>query len=492
MADFGFVGAEYQAASPTQDAQQCINWYPETDPTKADLPTTQENETQRGVIALYPTPGLVTRCQLVIGEVRALHVLPGGILFLAVSKNIIYLVTAAYTATAVGTLLSSSGRVYISNNGVSAYITDGVNRYTYDWVGNSFATVSDGAFNGGGWCDEIDNFIIYNRPGTNQWGCTNVGDVISGSLNLGTLIGSSNNITSVFADHRQVLVFGERYSERHINAGTFPFPFAIVPGSSIQHGTTAPGSISRLGEGVAFLANDTRGQATVVTWGAAVTSPVRISTFAIENAIQSYPVTDDAIGYTYTQSGHEFYVLTFPTQDITWVYDLATQLWHRRSWREPNTGIYHRHRGNCAANFGDDILVGDFENGKIYALSQSTYTESVGDTPNALPCLRRCRHLTNDLKRQFFSDLQIQFQPGVGLVSGQGSDPECILRWSNDGGFTWGNDHILKIGQMGEYKRRAIRRRLGWARDRVYEIVVTDPVYRVVVSANLTASGGAS
>ena len=77
-------------------------------------------------------------------------------------------------------------------------------------------------------------------------------------------------------------------------------------------------------------------------------------------------------------------------------------------------------------------------------------------------------------------------------MSGQGSDPECILRWSNDGGFTWGNDHILKIGKAGEYKRRAIRRRLGYARDRVYEVVVTDPVYRVIVSAELKAMSGAN
>ena len=109
-----------------------------------------------------------------------------------------------------------------------------------------------------------------------------------------------------------------------------------------------------------------------------------------------------------------------------------------------------------------------------------------------IPAIRRCPHITSDLKRQFFSDLQIQFQPGVGLVSGQGSDPSFILRWSDDGGFTWGNDHIIKIGKAGQYKYRAIRRRMGWARDRVYEVVITDPVYRTIISANLNASSGSN
>ncbi len=214
----------------------------------------------------------------------------------------------------------------------------------------------------------------------------------------------------------------------------------------------------------------------------------RGKTFAVENAIQSYSRSDDAIAYTYTQSGHEFYMLTFPTADVTWCYDLASGLWHKRAWRDPVSGIYHRHRSNCSAVFNGDVVVGDYENGTLYKFSQTDYT----DDGDPLPCVRRCRHLTSNLNRQFFADLQIQFQPGVGLQTGQGSDPEFILRWSNDGGFTFGNDHLVKIGKAGKYRNRAIKRRLGWARDRIFEVVVTDPVYRVIVSANLNASSGAN
>lgn len=489
MPDFGFVGPSYVAASITQDDQECINWYPETDPTKADNPSTAENEAQRGVIALYPTPGLVVRGQPAGGEVRGMLTLPGGVLMLVAIYNGLYTVDLNFNATRVGTLYSYSGRVFITDNGVSAYITDGSpHRYYYTWGTNTFAAINDGAFIGGGTCDDVDNFMIYNRPDSNQWGCTDVGAVTSNALNLGSVIGASDNLKALIADHRQVLLLCGKYAERWINVGSFPFPFAVIPGSSMQHGIAAIGSIARLGEGTAFLAQDTRGNATVVTWGAANPTPQRISTFAVENAIQSYAVTDDAIAYTYSQSGHEFYMLTFPTADVTWCFDLATNMWHKRAWRDPGTGVYHRHRSNCAALFGGEVIVGDFENGNLYALSQSEYT----DAGDPLPCLRRCRHLTSNLNRQFFSDLQIQFQPAVGLQSGQGSDPECILRLSNNGGFTFGNDHILKLGGVGQYKKRAIKRRLGYARDRVFEIEMTDPVYRVVVSANLNASSGAS
>ncbi len=485
--DFEFVGAAYEAASLTQDDQACINWYPEVDPTKFGGSKANSVSGERGVMALYPTPGLLSKAQLADGEVRGLHTMPGGGTLIAVSASTVYSVDTAYTSTVIGNLLTSSGQVSITDNGTAAYFTDGQYRYSYTLATGVFKQEVDGAFTEGGVCGELDNYIIYNRPGTRQWGCTDVSSTSSAALNLGSLIGSSCNLKAVMPDHRQVLLLGEDFSERHVNVGTFPFPFAVIPGSSIQHGLQAVKSIARLGEAVAYLAADDRGKATVVIWGASVTTPVRISTFAIENAIQGYAVTSDAIGYTYAQAGHEIYVLTFPTADVTWCYDLSTQLWHRRAWRDP-MGVLHRHRSNCAAAFGNDTVVGDFENGKLYTLSQSTYQ----DDGVPLPCIRRCRHLTTDLKRQFFSDLQIQFQPGVGLTSGQGSDPECLLRWSNDGGFTWGNDHVLKLGKMGEYTRRAMKRRLGWGRDRVFEIEMTDPVYRVVVSANMNASAGAN
>ena len=486
MPDFSFVGAAYEAASPTQDTQVCINWYPEVDPTKKDdNPFTPDG---RGVIALYPTPGLSVVGELAAAaEVRGFNVIPGGQTLLAVSGNKFYSIDTNYTATEIGTLLTSSGQVSITNNGVAAYLTDGTSRYYYIWGTGVFAAIADGAFAGGDVCAEMDNFIFYNDPNTNQFGCTSAGSIVSNALNSGQKIGGSDNIVAVAADHRQVILLGETESERWVNVGTFPFPFAIIPGTSIQHGLQARFSVARLGEGLACLALDDRGQATVVMWGAAIPSPVRISTFAIETAIQGYSRTDDAIAYSYAQSGHEFYVLTFPTADVTWCFDLSTGLWHRRAWRDSNN-FYHRHRSNCAVVFNNQIIVGDYQNGKLYELSTTNYT----DAGDPLPCVRRCPHLTNDLRNTFHHDLQIQFQPGVGLQTGQGSDPECILRFSDDGGFTWSNDHIIKIGKVGKYRNRAIKRRLGLARDRVYEITVTDPVYRAVISANLNATVGAN
>jgi hypothetical protein len=70
----------------------------------------------------------------------------------------------------------------------------------------------------------------------------------------------------------------------------------------------------------------------------------------------------------------------------------------------------------------------------------------------------------------------------LGIV---GRGPEIILKWSNDGGKTWSDGRALDCGQAGETLTRVIARRLGSARDRVYEISMTDPIPWRIIDAYL-------
>ena len=101
-----------------------------------------------------------------------------------------------------------------------------------------------------------------------------------------------------------------------------------------------------------------------------------VSTPAISNAIAKYYVVSDAIGYTYQEDGHEFYVLNFPTADDTFVFDGMTQLWHKRLSYDPYAGVWHRHRSNCFLNFQNQRLVGDYQNGSIYQMTRTAYTDA--------------------------------------------------------------------------------------------------------------------
>ena len=479
MADFGFVGASYEAPSIYQDAQECINWYPEIDPTKPDG--------SRGIIALYPTPGLTALVtSLNNAPVRAMHTSPDGNTFIAVIGNTVYLIDSAYSATTLGTLTTNIGYVQIQDNNLQAMIVDGANRYSYTYGSlTSFSVLpaSDGAFQGANSVDIVDNYLVYSKGGNSQqWGSTNALSTTSEQLSFASKFGSSDNLVSLIVSNRQVYLLGTKTSEIWTDAGLFPFPFQIIPGSSSQYGCAAEGSIARTVSSFAFLSKNNRGQAMFMAFDGYM--PKRISTHAVENTLQNQYVAD-AIAYTYQLEGHEFYVCTFPSLNLTWVFDTTTQLWHK--WLSTDIyGNFQRHRSNCSTLFQGKVLVGDYQNGKIYALDNSVYTDN--GTP--IRRLRRCPHIVTDLQRQYFDELQIQFQPGVGLSSGQGENPQAMLRWSSDGGSTWSKEHWTSVGLQGKYNNRAIWRRLGWSRDRIFEVSTSDPVKFAIVSANLKASEG--
>jgi hypothetical protein len=341
---------------------------------------------------------------------------------------------------------------------------------------------TDGAFEGGSSVDIVDNYFVYNDPNTQQYAATDLLSPITNPLSFASKDGAPDDLVSLIVDHREVYLLGEQSSEVWVDVGAQPFPFQRIPGTSTQHGIAAKHSMARVGNSFAYVSRNNRGQAMIVQMNGY--SPQRISTHAVENTLVNQYI-DDAVAWTYQLEGHECYVVSFPTLNLTWVYDVATNMWHKWLYTN-NLNQYERHRGNCCAVFQGKVLVGDYDNGQIYQLDPNNYT----DNGQKVRRLRRCPHIVTDLQRQFFDELQIQFQPGVGLQMGTGENPQAMLRWSNDGGSTWSNEYWVTIGKVGRYLNRAIWRRLGWSRDRIFEVVVTDPVKAVIVSANLKASAG--
>jgi len=395
-------------------------------------------------------------------------------------------VTANTMITALGTGTGGTGTYTVSTSQTVASET----LYALNWT---VIPSSDGAFTGGNTVDIVDNYFVYNRPNSQQWGASNLLSPVSPALSYSAKDGAPDNLVSLIVDHREVYLLGEASSEAWVDVGAVPFPFQRIPGTSTQHGIAAKFSMSRVGNSFAYVSQNSRGQAQVMQMNGY--QPQRISTHAVENTLVNQKISN-AISWTYQLEGHEVFVVTFPsigTNGLTWAYDVTTGMWHKWLYTN-NLGQYERHRGNCAALFQGMVLCGDYSNGNIYEIDSTNYT----DNGQNVRRLRRCPHVVTDLQRQFFDELQIQFQPGVGLSGVTtplnselvGANPQAMLRWSSDGGSTWSREYWVSIGLEGKYKNRAIWRRLGTARDRVYEVVVSDPVKAVIVSANLKASEG--
>jgi hypothetical protein len=459
-------------------------------------------------------------------------------------------VGAVVTATIAGTLMTvsavASGELHVGQTvqGVGVTIdtiitalgtgTGGVGTYTLSvastvavgvtMFGINFSVLpsSDGAFSGANTVDVIDNYIVYNNPTTQEWGSTDLLSPISPNTSYSLKDGAPDDLVALIVDHREVYLMGEISSEVWTDVGTVPFPFQRIPGTSTQHGIAAPFSLYRLGNSFAYVSRNNRGQSQIMQMQGYI--PQRISTHAVENTLANQNV-DDALAWTYQLEGHEVYVVTFPSLNLTWAYDSTTQLWHKWLYTN-NDNEYQRHRGNCCATFQGLVIIGDYENGKLYQLDKTNYT----DDGQNVRRLRRAPHLVTEFQRQYFDELQIQFQPGVGttglsaalqqvnlqspyIITDTGTltigaleivnlgefntinqltpttNPQAMLRWSNDGGSTWSNEHWTGVGQTGKYRNRAIWRRLGTARDRIFEVVVTDPVNFVIISANLKVQG---
>jgi hypothetical protein len=455
---------------------------------------------------------------------------------IATASSVVTLTVTAvsYGSLAVGTTVIGSGipantvikSLGTGTGGVGTYILSGtsltLSSRTIYAEQFSILPNTDGAFTGGGVVDVNDNYFIYTRPDSQQFAVSDILSPITQALSFGSKFTSPDNLVSLIASNGQLYLLGEKSSEVWQDQGTFPLAYQRIPGSSTQQGIIAPFSVARVGNAFAYVSQNIRGQNQIVLMNGY--TPQRISTHAVEQTLLDQ-YTKDAIAYTYQLEGHEVYVVSFPTIDITWAYDFTTGLWHKWLWVDSNN-VYHRHRSNCAAVFQDIVVVGDWQNGNLYQLDQSEYKDNGGEIRR----LRRAPHLVADLQRQYFDELQIQFQPGVGaggfsrdrnnylgspytiplnsplIIGVQDIDvlgnagqisandtlynPKAMLRWSNDGGSTWSKEYWQDIGQQGKYKHRAIWRRLGMARDRVFEVVVSDPVKAVIVSANLKGSEG--
>jgi len=422
--------------------------------------------------------------------------IPTGATVASVTNSTTFVLSAAATATNTGTTLTFT----------------------------PFLTELTTPFAGAVGCGFLDGWFVFNQPNSQIfWVMDSTGTTID-PLYFASAEGSPDNLVTLIVDHREIWLFGTNSVEVWYNAGLPDFPMARIQGAFNEIGCLAPYSVAKLDNGLFWLGTDQRGNG--IVYRSKGYSGERVSTHAVEWQIQQYANLSDAVGYTYQQDGHSFYVLNFPTANTTWVYDVATGAWHERAGWENDT--YTRTRGCCQMNYSNEIVIGDYRTGELFAYDLNVYTEA-GSRQKWLRSWRALPTGQNDLNRTAQHSLQLDCEAGVGLSGYSqeevndiiyiydrahdyildragsalkirdyaqytitvGANPQVMLRWSDDGGHTWSNEHWKSMGQIGQTGYRTIWRRLGMTlklRDRVYEISGTDPVKIAIMGAELHAS----
>ena len=533
------LGGSYVARSINAADNRMVNLFAEAIP---------EGSGGKEAGFLLRCPGLRLLATVGSGPIRGLWV-TNGVAYV-VSGNKFYSLSTSYTATLIGTV-SGSGPVSMADNGTQIFIACNPLSYIYNTSTAVFAPITDVDFPGAGSVGYLDGYFVFNEPDSQKFWVTSLLDGTSvDPLDFASAEGYPDNVISLIVDHREIFLFGTTSVEVWYDAGTPDFPLARIQGAFMEVGCEAAYSVAKLDNSVFWLGSDARGRG--IVYRANGYTPARISTNAVEYAIQSYGSISDAIAYTYQQDGHPFYVLIFPSAQATWVYDVSTTLWHERAGFK--NGEFTRHRSNCQMSYNSEIVVGDYEDGRLYAFDLDVYA----DDDQIQKWLRSWRALAtgqNNLKRTAHHSLQLDAETGVGLnaypaydgedlateagdiivaefvqgylvtqagdqlvteagdgneplvtqvqpaedyngyaleteayTAAPGYDPQVMLRWSDDAGHTWSNEHWNSMGKLGAYGTRTIWRRLGMTekiRDRVYEVSGTDPVKIAIMGAEL-------
>jgi hypothetical protein len=459
---------------------------------------------------LNRAPGLRLLGTVGTGPIRGMWQF-GGFAYI-VSGTQLYKVTSSWVSTPLGAI-TGTGPVSMSDNGIQLFVAANPDGFIYNTNTGVYAKITDPDFPGAVAVGYIDGYFVFNQPNSQQVWVTSLLDGTQvDALEFQSAEGSPDNLVSLIVDHREVWLFGTNSVEVWFDSGATDYPLQRIQGAFNEIGCIAPYSVAKLDNGLFWLGGDTRGRG--IVYRANGYTGQRISTHAVEWQIQQYADISDAVAYTYQQDGHAFYVLNFPTANITWVYDVSTNAWHERAGLID--GNFTRHRGNCQMTFDNEVCVGDYQDGRIYAFDLNVYR----DDDVVQKWLRSWRALptgANKLVRTAHHSLQLDCEAGTEfpfeeqalllcedgnflitedgryiLIAGNDEEeepgPKVMLRWSDDGGHTWSNEHWRSTGGTGQYFKRVIWRRLGMTlklRDRVYEVSGADAVKIAIMGAEL-------
>lgn len=452
----------YSSRSIIANAQRCLNLFPEVNPqeTKPPVPMTH-----------YPRPG---KKQLaippILGLGRGMYRATNGELYCAVGTKIFH-VDSAFNFTALGDINDGTSIVSMADNGQDVgdnlVIVDGSSDgWQVTMSTQAFAPIVDGTgtFVGANRVDYLNGFFLFNAPVTPYWYISLLNQVAFDALDVASKASYADNIATLGVRQREVWLIGRLTTEPWYLSGAPDFPFEAIQSALVPYGCIATYSMQPIDSELYWISQDLKGSRIVVrSEGYKVK---RISTHAIETEFQSYADVSDAIGTSYQIQGHTFYVLSFPTANKTWAFDLATEQWHELCFLDTDGGE-NRDRAVVYVNAYDKVLGQDWETGIIYEIDANTYTD------NGLPIkfLRGFPHVLNEMKRVTHWSLVADIQCGTQTqVDDDQDDPILLMRYSDDRGQSYSDYVEQTLGRTGQYDTSPQFTRLGYARDRVYEL----------------------
>ena len=388
----------------------------------------------------------------------------------------------------IGTLQTQEGPVWMDSNGRQLFINDGMDAFIYTFATNLLTQVEDVDFpeSARGGIFLSNRFWVYSTDGR-----VFASDLLDGlswdGLNFFTPESVPDGIRAIARWFNDMVVFGTHSIEFWTASSTSVIGglgFRPIAGANTEVGLEAELGYASTDQTLFFMGNS-NGQTGIYElsgYGAK-----KVSTPQIDDVFAKRTTHSTAVATAYTVGGHPIFQITLPGQTsevaITMIYDNLSNLWSfRRSYEQPY------YRGLFATRSTDSVYITDAFVGKIHKMVEDVYTED----GNIFPFEVTGMHLLKEGDDLAIAEISVDIETGLGIPVGQGDNPQGMLQISKDGGHVWWSEVWVLLGKIGDYRRRAVRRRIGSARDIAVRFRITDPIPRRVTGAYMRLVAGQS
>lgn len=239
---------------------------------------------------------------------------------------------------------------------------------------------------------------------------------------------------------------------------------------SIPRGTLAKDSITNI-NGSFYFIDDTREVCRLNGF-----TPEVISNPSLSRYIRSFGTFSDAKGDYLRIEGKHFYIISFPVEGKTLVYDIALNQWYEWSYWNAITAQSEAWIGNCVAESPEwnKTLVGDRRTGKIWMMEGTT--DDGSDIRSVIRTDFMDRGQSDNWK--FCHDLTLIFKR-----SDTSTTPKTMfIRWRDEGSTDWSESREVEIEAQSHTELRVQTRRLGRYKRRQWEFVMSDPSQSALLS----------
>lgn len=476
----GFFGSSAKTAAYTADNEELINLLRLRNPPNAPTPFTYINTWGFEQISSVPEGPIRGSC------------IAGSLTFFVAGYR--FYEWDGVTATARGTLVADANPATLCWNGPAGdqlFLTSGDVGYCYNLTTHVLTTVlASGATMGA----FLDGYFLALDATT---GTLQISDLLDGltwdPAQIAQRSDAADPWTAMTVIHAEIWLQGNRTGCVWFDAGAFPFPFEMIPGARMEQGIAAPFSATRDVAPLLWVSANAQGARVVLM--AQGYGGIPVSDDALAWALNRYTVVSDATSMNFQIAGHTIYALTFPTEDVTWYYDVGENVWGKNLYWNTLTSTYEalRVRTHVLTAAGVHFM-GDRSSGAFYRMGMDIYHDVDGAR---IRCLRRPPVLRAPDNVRFITDeLQVIMDVGVGVLGASDTDPDvnpqAMLRTSRDAGQTWGSERWMPIGKIGEYETRVFWQNGGQARNRQDEFVFMAKCPIRVVDATLKIRIGTS